>query len=564
LSREPSPAGGPPKAPAPTGPLDPVLAYHERSKHHFGRYARSLGYLDWSTQPDPFRRYAGAPLIRLRHLPLEPSPSWAALHQPGAIEPAPVGLANLSRFFKDALALSAWKAFGGERWALRVNPSSGNLHPTEGYLLIGAVEGLHDRPAVYHYAPAEHGLELRAEMDADLWRRLVAPLPEDAFLAGLSSIHWREAWKYGERAYRYCHQDIGHALGTLRYAAALLGWKLTALPTPSSADVARLIGLEGSTGPEAEEPELLAVVHPGTATGQPATAELDPVAVESLSTLSWTGEANVLSPAHVPWEVIEEVAEACRKPRTAAPTTREQADDIGPWPEPPEVPARLLIHRRRSAVAMDGRTGLPASAFWRILAATLPGRLPFDAYPWPPAVHLLLFVHRVAGVSPGVYIFCRRPTALADLRRAARGDFTWEVPPGTPEGLPLYCLIQADVRAVAARVSCLQDIAGDGVFSLGMLAEFEEPLRRWGAWFYPRLHWECGLVGQTLYLEAEAAGLQATGIGCFFDDPVHRILGLTDRRLQSLYHFAVGGAVIDRRLTTLPPYEAYASLGITL
>ena len=42
-----------------------VVAYHERTKHHFHRYAASLGYMDWATQPDPFRRYAGADLVRL-------------------------------------------------------------------------------------------------------------------------------------------------------------------------------------------------------------------------------------------------------------------------------------------------------------------------------------------------------------------------------------------------------------------------------------------------------------------------------------------------------------------
>ena len=42
-----------------------VVAYHERTKHHYHRYAASLGYMDWATQPDPFRRYDGAPLVRL-------------------------------------------------------------------------------------------------------------------------------------------------------------------------------------------------------------------------------------------------------------------------------------------------------------------------------------------------------------------------------------------------------------------------------------------------------------------------------------------------------------------
>ena len=77
-----------------------------------------------------------------------------------------------------------------------------------------------------------------------------------------------------------------------------------------------------------------------------------------------------------------------------------------------------------------------------------------------------------------------------------------------------------------------------------------------GPWFYPRLFWESGTVGQVLYLEAEAAGVRGTGIGCFFDDEMHRLLGLRDSAWQSLYHFTVGGAVEDSRLATRPAYPA--------
>jgi hypothetical protein len=33
------------------------MLYRQQTKHHFFRYARSLGTLDWANQPDPFRRY---------------------------------------------------------------------------------------------------------------------------------------------------------------------------------------------------------------------------------------------------------------------------------------------------------------------------------------------------------------------------------------------------------------------------------------------------------------------------------------------------------------------------
>jgi len=85
-----------------------------------------------------------------------------------------------------------------------------------------------------------------------------------------------------------------------------------------------------------------------------------------------------------------------------------------------------------------------------------------------------------------------------------------------------------------------------------MLAHVE--LARAEPWRYRLLFWECGMLGHALYLEAEAAGVRSTGIGCYFDDEMHGLLGIADDRWQSLYHFTVGGPVDDTRLVTLPPY----------
>ena len=63
------------------------------------------------------------------------------------------------------------------------------------------------------------------------------------------------------------------------------------------------------------------------------------------------------------------------------------------------------------------------------------------------------------------------------------------------------------------------------------------------------------MIGQSLYLEAEAIGMRGTGIGCFFDDAIHDLLGIQDKALQVLYHFTLGAAINDPRLATLPPYE---------
>lgn len=49
--------------------------------------------------------------------------------------------------------------------------------------------------------------------------------------------------------------------------------------------------------------------------------------------------------------------------------------------------------------------------------------------------------------------------------------------------------------------------------------------------------------------------MRSTGIGCFFDDPVHELLGLQNTMYQSIYHFSVGNPVHDPRIVTLPPYH---------
>lgn len=203
--------------------IDTVFAYHDRTKHHFHRYARSLGHLDWANQPDPFRRYAEAPAFHLPFTERDITPSYERLYD-DEVPCQPLTLEHLSVFLENALAVSATKVYQGESWKLRCNPSSGNLHPTEGYVVIPAMEGLSEDPGVYHYAPNEHALEQRCVLRIETWHELMDGFPEGAFLAALTSIHWREAWKYGERAYRYCNHDLGHALAAYALSAASLGW----------------------------------------------------------------------------------------------------------------------------------------------------------------------------------------------------------------------------------------------------------------------------------------------------------------------------------------------------
>ena len=163
-------------------------------------------------------------------------------------------------------------------------------------------------------------------------------------------------------------------------------------------------------------------------------------------------------------------------------------------------------------------------------------------------------MHRIDGLPAGLYVLMRDEARLDAFRAACHDDFAWAHVESS--GMPLYALALGDCRDAATHASCFQEIAGDSAFSLGMVADFSRTLEEEGAWTYRRLFWETGLIGQVLYLEAEAAGVRSTGMGCYFDDLVHQLLDLNleDDAWQSLYHFTVGGAVEDERLTMLPAY----------
>jgi SagB-type dehydrogenase family enzyme len=515
-----------------------VLDYHERSKHRLNRYAPGPGRLDWANQPNPFREFASAPRIALPLAAETLDTRYNGVRRGVLPPPRPFDLESVATLLELALGLSAWKAYGNNRWALRCNPSSGNLHPTEGYLVCPEMPGL---PAgVYHYLSRDHVLEERAAPRDARWI-------ENGIYIGLSSIYWREAWKYGMRAWRYCQHDCGHAIAAVSYAAAALGWQARIVLEASDQDVAGMLGLdrdEEFEGAEREAPDVLMWI------GEKA---LPPPWRRVGEGEPWFGKANRLSEAHVEWRDIDAIHRATAKPRTAeGQDSRLRGNDDLRDPEV-DLSFAQIAKQRRSAVDFDGITSISADAFFNMLACLMPraDAPPWNALPTPPLVHPAMMVHRVDGLEPGLYVLLRDPDALEELKQAMRAEWLWQKV-GADE-LPLYFLLPHDLRDIAKTICCHQEIARDSCFALGMIAKLgvttEEP------WRYRHLYWECGMLGHALYLEAEAAGIRATGIGCYFDDEMHALLGIEDSTWQSLYHFTMGGAVDDPRLSTLPPYE---------
>ena len=93
-----------------------------------------------------------------------------------------------------------------------------------------------------------------------------------------------------------------------------------------------------------------------------------------------------------------------------------------------------------------------------------------------------------------------------------------------------------------------QDLAGNACVAFSMIADLELATRMHGDRGYRYAHFEAGAIGQRTVFAAEAFGLRGTGIGAFFDDQVHRYLGLHPAQGQVIYHFSIGHPVFDSRL----------------
>lgn len=349
-------------------------------------------------------------------------------------------------------------------------------------MIAPGVESLSDSGFVAHYAPKEHSLEIRTRIPPGFFSKF---FPEDVFLIGLSSIFWREAWKYGERAFRYCNHDVGHAIAAVAIAAAGLGWDVKLLDGLGHADLKRLMGLhsfpefEIPSRPvkgsfpviEFEHPDCLLAVFPnGTAEFSLNYEELSS-AIQEFTELDWKGEPNVLSKEHVCWDIIYRTAMAVEKPLTVDSRSLVhpfQSSGVLGDSSYKGFTAREVVRKRRSAVDMDGVTTMARDTFYQILLHCLPSgsregekqsrglALPFRTLPWESEVHAALFVHRVVGLPQGLYFLVRNEDHFDELKRATSPDFKWVKPDGCPSDLPLYELHRGNYQALAKRLSCHQ------------------------------------------------------------------------------------------------------------
>ncbi|MBV1788514.1 SagB/ThcOx family dehydrogenase [Marinobacterium sp. D7] len=512
-----------------------LSAYHRLSKHRLDSYAPGPETLDWDDQPNVFRSFDGAPRIalplvddRADSVPVEVLFSADLARQP-------LDLASLSSFLRYAGGLTAWKVLGPDRWSLRANPSSGNLHPTELYLLLPKAESWD--AGLYHYDVLSHCLEQRLPLPGDT-------VPGISLI--LTSVLQREAWKYGVRGLRYCLLDTGHMLAQCQASAAMLGWAVQ-LHSIDHQTLCRLTGIrrEEYRVVEAEYPELLIRI------GQ-ATTDYQRLAELCEQSTDWCSVPSRLGPrSPYNWRECHAMAQAFSATPSAQLATRAEVPATGPGGFGERQAAEVILSRR-SAQGYNHERVLSQAEFSALLQPLIAGQSRMQLE--PAQLHLLLFVHSVEGVQPGIYLLPRSEQGERLMRSAITRWPEWQ-PVRLGSGVQLMQLKTANTRKVAAQLCCNQMIAAASACTLMMLAEYEAPLEQQGLAGYQQLYHEAGVLGQALYLSATALGLSGTGIGCFFDDAVHELLGLEGEAMQVVYGFALGEGKQDSRVTGLSGYH---------
>ncbi len=480
--------------------------------------------LDRDSEPMPFRRYAGAPTLMFPIPGDGPDESTTAFDADG-----------LGRLFWNALALAGWKRVANAAFGMRVVPSAGNLHPTECHLLAAGVEADGPPAALYHYSPFDHALERRRDIPAALWHRLGAVPRAGGVLLGLTTIPQRCAWKYGERAFRLCQLDAGHAAAALSASAALCGWRVDYVDVSDPA-LEALLGVSGDEPEDEQAVCLLAVTPKQEDALRVSDLRLDGSSIQEIAGLPIDENLRptAVSTCHRRWPGLAEIARATRR-EAVAETEASASKSVEP------LPASVLRRRRSRQIYADLEVG--AGVARSVVAAARP---PVDGvFPWRGEVVSLVLVHRVAGWPPGLYLLADDETPLELLRAAMRPELVWSPGPeiGGPEicaGQRLILLAPGDGRRAAVFVTGEQDAAGSGALTVLMVARLSSVIADAGAWAYRRLHWQAGEIGHRLYLAAEAADLGATGLSGFYDQHASTLAGLRNETFQPLYMLAVG------------------------
>lgn len=489
--------------------LEATWAYHNGTKHSYQSIRTNPHYLDWETQPIPFKIYSRLEPIPLpQHLSPSGMPALLAI---SAIEaPAESQVVPSSQTLAEILYLSAGitkrRSYPGGEILFRAAACTGALYHIDLYLVCGDLPGL--EAGVYHFGPHDFALRrLRAGDYRDILVRASGREPAVAnapVIIVCASTYWRNAWKYQSRAYRHCYWDNGTILANLLAAAAARNVTVRVVAGFVDAAVNQLLSLD------TEREGALALVALGNASVkadgfspavQPLSFETEPLSKNEVDypAIRAMHEASSLESEEelVDWRSQASVVSSTGTGSpTFSPTSNERFFALRPLCDD-EIPRDTIeeVIQRRGSTREFSRESISF-----IQLSTMLDRatrwIPTDfLYPdGAPLNDLYLIVHAVEDLSPGAYVFHRDERALELLKE---GNF----------------------RREAGHLGLGQEIPADASVDVFLLADLNPILERFGNRGYRAAQLEASINGGKLYLLAYAQRLGASGL-TFFDDDV--------------------------------------------
>ena len=493
--------------------------YHQKTKHTRRSVVEKGRRLDWSTRPNVFKEYPDAETVDLPEdtvaSTMPTGDAVTARRRPvTGFVPARMSLVELSTLLRMTNSITATRQYPGLTYHLRTAPSAGALYPTVTYVLVRDVEGL--RAGLYHYAVNGHKMH-RLRADAEELADLTGA-PDFVRRASVtlifSTVFFRSSWKYGQRAYRYCCLDAGHVAGNATLAASAMGYASRLVGRFDDAKLNALLGLD-----EGAESVLLVVPVGKPAAGVPTAAA--PAFVSDPRGLEGPADKLLML---VHGRTGLRLPSAATRPAKPTPPDDKTYDRLPSIPLPRDVPKGdalfAAILRRRSARNWAER-GMKLEELSSVLYHAF-GVTRRDGAEWrdpsvesADAIRLYVIVNNVDGLDRGVYYYRRRTHALTALNRG-------------------------DQRRRSHEIALFQRLVGSSCAALVKTIDTKRLAAADGDRGYRYAVMDAGLIGENLYLQAEALGLGCCGIGAFFDDEVSEVIGAGPKDELIIYLSAVG------------------------
>ncbi len=475
--------------------------YHTRTNHSVQSVEEDSYQMDRNDRPLPYKIYSS-----LESLVLPNSFASSTMSALNAIAssvsssdeeeqiPDREMLARLC-FFANGVT-KRFHLASGQEFGLRAAACTGALFHIELYVVCGDVPGL---PAgVYHFGA--HDTSFRQLRSGDFRQVLVEATGNEPSIAEASAIlictsmFWRNAYKYQERAYRHTFWDNGTVLANLLAesvsidisAKIILGFvdkqvnALLDVNTQQEA-VVTLVALGHTSKRPSASPPITQLYLPTVRIS--AREQLFPLihTVHTASSLTTSSEVAA-------WRGLST--------QQSLETPSQPLLSLTPL-APTQLPQDALedVIKRRGSTRRFTKESLSFEQLSTMLICAMHS-IPADCMEPEerPINDLYLIVNAVDGLEVGTYVLHRKEQALEFLQK---GDF----------------------RETAFHLALDQDLGGDAAVNIYVLADLEPVLERFGDRGYRVAQLEASILAGKLYLAAYALRLGATGL-TFFDDEV--------------------------------------------